>query len=189
MAAIQRMLPFRATTKATDEAICLGSLLNLDIQRILSAPEAARMETLWSEMPNIPPDVIFWIGPKLQKKGFRWAPSTFLNGRDLQHNNKLTSAGAANITQNGLRVRYPGWRLDCQQGLQVRAQFYFMDTSETLHMASCLDSASREYLAPDHSLDPWSLEPAQIKQSTLYIISQFDLDDAGRDGGMMHSWF
>jgi hypothetical protein len=107
MAAIQRTLPFRATTKASDEAICLGSLLNLDIQRILSVPEAARMETLWSEMPNISPDVIFWIGPKLQKKGFRWAPSAFLNGRDLHHNSELTNAGAANLTQKGLRVRYP----------------------------------------------------------------------------------
>jgi hypothetical protein len=49
-------------------------------------------------MPNIPSDVIFWIGPKLQKKGFGWAPSTFLNGRDLHHNSELINTGAANLT-------------------------------------------------------------------------------------------
>jgi len=182
LAAIQRMLPFRATTKASDEALCLGSLLNLDVQRILSVPKAARMETLWSQMPHIPPDVIFWIGPKLQRKGFRWAPSTFLNGRDLHHNSELTSAVATNLTRKGLRVRYPGWMLGCRKRLQVKARFYFMDTSGTLYMVSCLDGASREYLAPDRSLDPWSLEPAHISQLALHVISQFDLDAAGSDG-------
>ncbi|RDL30357.1 Uncharacterized protein BP5553_10235 [Venustampulla echinocandica] len=179
IAAIQRMLPFRATTRASDEALCLGSLLNLDMKRILSVPEAERMETLWSEMPNIPPNMIFWIGPKLQKKGFRWAPSTFLNGRDLHHFD-FAEAGTAKLTPRGLKVRYPGWMLGCQQGLQVQAQFRIMDTSETLYMISCINGASREYLPPDGSLDPWSLEPPG--QSTLYLILQFDLDEAGNYG-------
>jgi len=176
IAAIQRMLPFRATTRASDEALCLGSLLNLDMKRILSVPEAVRMESLWSEMPNVPPNMIFWIGPKLKKKGLRWAPSTLLNGRDL-HNVDFAEADTAKLTPRGLRVRYPGWMLGCKNGLQVQAQFYIMDTSETLYMISCFNGTSREYLSPDSSLDPWSLEPAS--QSTLYLILQFDLDEAG----------
>lgn len=63
MACLQRLLPFRATTKASDEAICLVNMLKLGIQSILSAPKDKRMEILWSIMPQIPPDVIFWIGP------------------------------------------------------------------------------------------------------------------------------
>src|SRR5687767_5568815 len=121
------------------------------------------MEALWSAMPCIPADVIFWIGPKLQTKGYRWAPSTFLTGRDL-HNS--STSGAASLTRKGLRVRYPGWMLGCPKGRRVQAQFHIMDANETVYMVSCLDGVSRGYRTPELSLDHWSLEPTYIGKST-----------------------
>ncbi|RFU30656.1 hypothetical protein B7463_g5707, partial [Scytalidium lignicola] len=181
MARLQRLLPFRATSRPSDEAICVGSMLNLNMSEILSASGDNKMEILWSMMPHIPPDVIFWIGPKLERKGFRWAPSTFLIGRDLLIN-EMTNPYTATLTQRGLLVRYPGWMLGCKRGSKVKAQFHILDASGTIYMISCLSNVSRQYLPPDESFNPWILEPDYTSQAALYILSQFDLDDAGNYG-------
>ncbi|KAF2716588.1 hypothetical protein K431DRAFT_350225 [Polychaeton citri CBS 116435] len=72
---LQSLLSFRSTSKPADEALCLSILIGLHPKKILDAPNDpdSRMETLWSMMEQIPPEVIFWIGPKLSRKGYRGA--------------------------------------------------------------------------------------------------------------------
>lgn len=169
---IWNMLPFRATSRLSDEAVCLAALLGIDTASILDTPANQRMEKLWSIMPSIPSGCIFWIGPKLTAKGFRWAPATFLNGKDLIKNR---DTGIACLTEKGLQVQYPGWMLGCYRGKNLQAQFRMMDVSGRIYMVSCFDGISRQYLPPDSDLDPWT----SASEGTLHVISQFDLDDAG----------
>ena len=69
-------LKFRSTSVATDEALCLGGILNLDMAKVLEVPAEQRMERVWDLLSDIPQDVIFLDAPKLSSKGFRWAPAT-----------------------------------------------------------------------------------------------------------------
>ena len=181
---LERMLPFRATSKSSDEAICLAGLLDLDMHAILSAPVDERMEKLWSVMKHIPQHVVFWIGPKLERKGFRWAPSTLLNRHDILTGSEVDSVEAATLTTNGLLIRSPGWLLGCSKGRQIKAQFYMVDTSDTVYMVSCINPQNREYYSPEDSLNPWLLEPT-VEGATLYLLSQFDLDETNRYGAKL----
>lgn len=79
-------------------------------------------------------------------------------------------------------MRYPGWMLGCKKGLKVQAQFYIMDTWDTIYMISCIIQTAREYLPPNESFNLWLLEPEHMSHATLYVISQYDLDETGNHG-------
>ena len=69
-------LRFRSTSVATDEALCLGGILNLDMAKVLKVPADHRMERVWDLLSDIPQDIIFLDAPRLSSKGFRWASAT-----------------------------------------------------------------------------------------------------------------
>lgn len=52
------------------------------MDKILKGPEDSRIQRMWSIMPaahrGLPKNILFRLGPKLQGKGYRWAPSTLL---------------------------------------------------------------------------------------------------------------
>lgn len=56
---------------AIDEAICIGTMLNLDIEALLKVPasESDRMGNLWdliaSKYIGVPQDIIFWESPRV----------------------------------------------------------------------------------------------------------------------------
>ncbi|KAF2642224.1 hypothetical protein P280DRAFT_468657 [Massarina eburnea CBS 473.64] len=69
----------RATSVHTDEALCLGALLNLDMAQILEAPPQARMQKLFSLLPpSEVPINILQFSDTLPTQAFRWAPRTLL---------------------------------------------------------------------------------------------------------------
>lgn len=78
---IQTSLRSRSTSLASDEAICLCSLLGKDVAPVLKfdadQPEA-RMGAFWSQWRAIPQGIIFNDFPRLRHKGLRWAPATVL---------------------------------------------------------------------------------------------------------------
>ena len=76
--AIQR----RSTSVSTDEPLCLATLLNLDIDKILAVPANKRMKEMLALLdagPGITRGALFAPGPKIKAKGFGWAPTTILN--------------------------------------------------------------------------------------------------------------
>jgi len=94
----------RSLSVASDEAICLGNLLQLNFDYVYKAKRQPRMEDVWRCMPFISPHVIFSICPRLQAPGFNWAPSTFLGTKvygDLGEEN-------ATVVPGGLEVSFPG---------------------------------------------------------------------------------
>ena len=179
LTALQSYLAFRTTSKASDEAVILATMLDVDVREILRAPRndhMCRMELFWNALSSIPPHVIFWIGPKLQNPGFRWAPATFLTGRDLQYHQGLDTSRLARLTKDGLVVRYPGWALGPAGGYKIRAQFLMIDNTGKAYMVSCIDGQARQYLPPMQVLDL----PVQFHQKgamQLAVISENDLDE------------
>lgn len=69
---------FRQVTKATDETICLATLLGVDISKL---NDLLTMENILHECQHsIPEDIIFVPGRKLRTRSFRWAPRSLLAG-------------------------------------------------------------------------------------------------------------
>lgn len=73
--ALMRDLHSRRTTKAEDEPICIATLMNIDLAAFKELPT---MEDVYRSIRQLPRNLIFASGPRLQTPGFRWAPSTFL---------------------------------------------------------------------------------------------------------------
>lgn len=108
MSTLQTLLPFRSTSRPADEALCLSYPLGVDPKHILDVPVDSRMQTLWKMMEKIPPEMIFWVGPKLQTKGFRWAPRTFMIGREWTILSEQHNQSGATLTEDRLKVHLPG---------------------------------------------------------------------------------
>ena len=111
----------RRVTYQTDEPLCLATLFQLDLGEIVRAQPDDRMSMFWSMMPHtrhgIPKDIIFNNLPRIERVGFRWAPSSLMqefgNRRGLptlSHKDDSDSRASLYI-QQGLRVKYPAWRL------------------------------------------------------------------------------
>lgn len=106
----------RALSKASDEALCLAFLMDVDVNLILSAPEEKRMETFWKQIPKIPVSLVFSRAPeKLDTPGFHWAPKSFCGpipddvhdtwGGSALH---LRSVYATKVSDKGILVKLPG---------------------------------------------------------------------------------
>ncbi|KAF4469169.1 hypothetical protein FALBO_3936 [Fusarium albosuccineum] len=71
------------------------------------------LEALYDAYPNsIPPGIIFVPGRRLAVEGFGWAPCTWMVGQNVAHDDPIfNQATTAELTLNGLLVRYPGFLL------------------------------------------------------------------------------
>ena len=77
---------------------------------------------------TIPPWLIFVSGPKLSKKGFRWAPISWLSEKHLDHSYLLSPQAKTQLTDNGLVVYYPGFRLHfagCNKDIDIGQEIEF----------------------------------------------------------------
>ena len=112
----RRLVPcfrYRATSRVTDEPICLSVIFNLDTDHIWQATDQDRMKEFWNTLPYIPPDVVFFDAPKCPQKGFKWAPATLFGGKQNQRfsNIHAMSLPPAQKTPDGLVVNLPGFVL------------------------------------------------------------------------------
>ena len=83
LATIEVAIKNRSVSVPTDEPLLIGSLLDLNVEHIVSGSDETRMHRMWSLMSTarrgIPKNILFRLGPRLQDKGFGWAPSTLLS--------------------------------------------------------------------------------------------------------------
>lgn len=123
-------LEHRSVSVPSDEPLLIGSLMHLDIEKILQSPADLRMRTMWSllwSVPRgIPQNILFRTGPKLSAiKGYRWAPATMLIPGDPSNAAINTLSGdryPAMPSADGLWIRLPGYILSIpkpQVGLPV----------------------------------------------------------------------
>ncbi|KPI44256.1 uncharacterized protein AB675_8790 [Cyphellophora attinorum] len=104
-------LKTRSTSVQTDEALCLASILELDMRPILDAPPEARTQVFWSLVPKVPTGLALSRSRrKLSMRGFRWAPESFMGQmRQADWGGPLgiDSAYDARVAAHGLVVSLP----------------------------------------------------------------------------------
>jgi hypothetical protein len=126
ISAMWKALQWRRTSKLSDETMALARILDVDAGELLRQEGTdERMGVLVKSMPEIPPAFIFLPGSRLPMKGFRWAPSTWMVGREMEFPDPLSLPsspmpfpreynivqGYSVLTPDGLMVRYPGYIL------------------------------------------------------------------------------
>lgn len=116
-------LHHRSVSMAEDEAICIGTLMDLPLSKIVAvAPTAqARMGRFWElvaeKYGGIPQQILAFEQPKLTQPGKRWAPASLLTLDDrntdlvrtriLHWNNPILGKPI----DAGLLVTFPGFKL------------------------------------------------------------------------------
>lgn len=110
IAVLRSALAPRSTSWAPDEALCLGSILDFDMNSIVEAAENDKMKVIWSMMANISVGFLFsHASRKLHHAGFRWAPESFMGDalvKDWDGHGPVKSQPAQSTTR-GLLVKVP----------------------------------------------------------------------------------
>lgn len=114
-------LSHRTTSVPSDEAICLSTLLGLDMRAIVETKPEQRMEKFWTMIPKIPWSILQDGGPKLDVPGLRWAPKSLLFTPERRH--PFTGNHAPLLAMNhgvkiqrtdeGLNFKAPGVVIAC----------------------------------------------------------------------------
>ncbi|KAK4691803.1 hypothetical protein P7C71_g5278, partial [Lecanoromycetidae sp. Uapishka_2] len=145
LALVDAAIQHRSVSVPTDEPLLIGNLLNLDANWILNGSEDSRVYRMWSAMPaarrGIPKNIVFRLGPRLKREGYRWAPSTLLyyeitNGilqtmRESEDNQGLPTCRGLQVSLAGYTLSWP----DRPRGLpsnpwniiQDKGMFYMKD--------------------------------------------------------------
>lgn len=120
-ATLDQSLLFRSVSVPSDEPLCIGTLMSLDLHQIVTVkPKSDRMRKVWelisSKEGGIPMAVVFFEEPKIDTPGWRWAPRSLLawrTGAQVQLNTRILkwNSPLGTITTRGLRVQYPGFRI------------------------------------------------------------------------------
>ncbi|KAI4231292.1 MAG: hypothetical protein L6R40_007777 [Gallowayella cf. fulva] len=109
----------RSVSVATDEALCLSTLMDMDITRITSVSPTERMEVFWRTFRKVPLGFLFSrVSKKMPQTGLHWAPLSFLglySEKEWGGPNELSTPGEddphAIPTGSGLLVALPGFIL------------------------------------------------------------------------------
>jgi hypothetical protein len=126
LALLDRALQFRSVSVPSDEPLCIGTLLSLDLKAILAVEKTqqARMKKVWElvaeKNEGLPAQILFFEEERLDEKGWSWAPKSLLNNQHtvVTLSTRLTRWADTQRgipTLRGLRVQYPGYRITCRQ--------------------------------------------------------------------------
>ena len=91
----------RETTKAEDEAICLATLLDIDVAEL---PQKPCLVDLLKHMKTVPGALMFAPGARSIVKGYQWAPASFLAQGNRSYIADPETPYEATPTLQGLRV-------------------------------------------------------------------------------------
>jgi len=115
LGAVASAVRFRSTSVASDEALCLAALLDLDMRRVLESAPATRMQTFWQLLPRVPASILWYTGETIDVDGLRWAPQTLLLskgnfqvGSERYKGVYLTQSNSALVTPRGLLFQGSG---------------------------------------------------------------------------------
>lgn len=127
---VSPLLCYRDTSELSDEALCIGGILDLNTTDIIFAGETPqqKMLNLYQQLSHVPVGLLFLDGRRLEDDGFRWAPSSLLGMRQtLTQSLELTTTGRLLGSNGGLLVRNWGFLLKRPNG-PVPPVFYVKDS-------------------------------------------------------------
>ena len=130
LASIWKALQWRSTAHPIHETLSLATMLNADTETF-ARPTDHKQDTeeygyecdrrmiellhRFSKLKHcpIPPGMIFLPGPRLQRKGFGWAPRTWLSSHEIESPDPLSfdNQKGTRLTAEGLEVQFPGFLL------------------------------------------------------------------------------
>lgn len=166
---------FRSTSVASDEAICLGALLDLDVLEIVQTQPEKRMLKFWSLLPEVPADLLFHEYPRLDIEGYRWAPRTLLrhaNSNVMLRHTPIDQSDPAQPSPQGLSVRYSGFVFNTGK-LPVGMNFHALVEGRDWYSFDCdvtnalgrSEYDFRDHISGNviklHSFDPWELHHSE----------------------------
>lgn len=109
---LERILRYRQTSRASDEAVVLASITGVDMQHFLSLPIDQRIPNFWLHIKHFLSTTLIGMFPRLDQPGFRWAPRTLMGRSPGPHAAVLGMRGGfeaiperyGKCTENGLEV-------------------------------------------------------------------------------------
>ncbi|CAN9358012.1 unnamed protein product [Alternaria alternata] len=135
----------RSTSVASDESLCLSTLMGLDTEKIFETRPDDRMLQFWSMLDSIPRQALDDQSPKLKELHFSWAPeSLLLNGSRLRSTGLLEHSNISQVpsilhrNSEGLHYRGPGMQLPCGK-LPLGRSIHIKDGEEWLLMTTSFD--------------------------------------------------
>lgn len=119
----------RSTTVSGDEVLCLGTMMDLDMEKLMEVEPEARMKRFWSLQSADTANLIFWTGRRLTGRGYRWAPASFVNQvlDFLPGGTDPMIQPMAHRSVLGLMVKYPGVVLGTFQDACIARRFWVRD--------------------------------------------------------------
>ncbi|KIW66212.1 hypothetical protein PV04_08412 [Phialophora macrospora] len=153
---ILRAVPHRAVSKREDEAICISTLLGLDLFRLLNHPMSGtdlssgeladqRMITLLQMIQIVPLSILFAPGPRLQQPGFRWALKSFLHQAGSQP--VFHDSPTAKVTSTGVECTCEGILL-MSDVTQCTSFMVYVDGGPDIPILVATHPLNREYEDP-----------------------------------------
>jgi hypothetical protein len=117
-------MQWREASRPEDETLCLARLVDINPLPLLQVTDSKGIKkitekrmvkflTLLDQFIGIPPGMIFLPGPKLNKRGFSWAPNSWMREESKQVAEPIfvSEQKVSFLTRNGLLVQYPGIQL------------------------------------------------------------------------------
>ncbi|RPB12624.1 hypothetical protein P167DRAFT_545506 [Morchella conica CCBAS932] len=158
---IARALAWRSTTKCDAETIALGTVLGIDVRRLLKVNAEVRKMMFFKLVKRLPYNIIFLSGPKLSLRPFRWAPFTLMSQVGIRLDADDGSQTSL-CTANGLVGNYLVLRLSrSMTKCPVTRKWYAFDSSS---------DATYILTAPSYG---WSSEPDSCPFDHIAIDSEF----------------
>jgi hypothetical protein len=185
IAHVWQAMQWRETTRTEDETLCLARLLDIDPLSLLGIVESqgesvdvrrmVEFLSLLDQKTGMPPGMIFLPGPKLNIKGFRWAPNTWMRKQSREFADPLfvRDQKLSFLTRNGLHVQYPA--------IQLHPGKKFVESRFWIPTARNLTKWYRiEYIPGDKSAHSWK-EIWELacsgEQLPAIVRSRFDRHD------------
>jgi hypothetical protein len=125
---LEKVLPYRQTSVASDEGLCIATLLGMDLKALYDLEDEERLRRMFLHIGTVSPSILFGDRPRLKQKGFRWMPTSFVGQRIEQ------SKSIAHVTKSGVMVKLPsllvefppgGFMLDVRPG-NVKGPYGFL---------------------------------------------------------------
>ncbi|KAJ5788246.1 heterokaryon incompatibility protein [Penicillium paradoxum] len=160
--AVAHALADRETSVMSDEPLCLGALLNLNVGVLARTKPEARMEKFWTMLHKVPLNLLTLKSQRMDTEGLRWAPRSFLRSTSSSLGGAGPSESMADssdveqldgcVTEQGLVITSPELVVCSGGELFGPCTYVRSNTEETwysVHVATAEGVYSRLAIATD----------------------------------------